>query len=317
MERRADASRASDRQRRAQRAVVGGVLASVALGFVKLIAGLLGNSSAMIADAIESFTDVLAAVVVWGGLHISGRPASARHPYGYGKAESLAAVIVALLILGAGVTIALHAARAMLTPHDAPAPWTLLVLVVVMLTKEGLFRALRAEAERAGSDALRADAWHHRSDALTSLGAFAGILVAVIGGPGWQIADEVAAMFAAAVIGYNAVRLLRAPVRELLDAHSPDLAAEAQRVASRTPGVRNVEKVIARKSGACHYIDMHVWVDPAMNVRDAHGLAHRVKDDVMRTIPGVEDVLIHIEPDARTAGNPAESPQSHRPGADG
>ena len=274
----------------------------------------------MIADAIESFTDVLAAVVVWGGLHVSGRPASARHPYGYGKAESLAAVIVALLILGAGVTIGVHAIRAMLTPHAAPAPWTLLVLALVVVTKEGLFRALRAEAQRAGSDALRADAWHHRSDALTSLAAFAGILIAVVGGEGWQVADEIAALFAAGVIAYNAMRLLGAPVRELLDAHSPDLAGEAQRVASGVPGVRNVEKVIARKSGASHFVDMHVWVDPMMNVLDAHELAHRVKDEVMRAISGVEDVLIHIEPDsrhARDAGNDAEIPHPHRELTDG
>lgn len=299
MERRVEQPRNPDRQRRAQRVVLGGVVVSVSLGVVKLLAGLLGNSSAMIADAVESFTDVVAAVVVWGGLHVSARPASERHPYGYGKAESLAAVIVALLILGAGVAIAVHATRAMLTTHDAPAPWTLLVLLLVMLTKEALFRALRAEARRAGSDALHADAWHHRSDALTSLAAFVGILIAVVGGEGWQIADEIAALFAAGVIVSNALRILRAPVRELLDAHSPDLAIEAQRIAGAVEGVRNVEKVFTRKSGVSHFVDMHVWVDPAMNVQRAHELAHRVKDAVMLAIPDVEDVLIHIEPDSR------------------
>lgn len=307
MDRRHQPARPEDRQRRAQRAVAGGVLASIALGVVKLIAGLVGNSSAMIADAIESFTDVLAAGVVLGGLHVSSRPASERHPYGYGKAESLAAVIVALLILGAGVAIGVHAVRAMLHPHAAPAAWTLLVLVVVMLTKEILFRVLRAEAVRAGSDALHADAWHHRSDALTSLAAFIGILIAVVGGEGFEIADEIAALFAAGVIVYNALRILRAPVRELLDAHSPDLASEAQRIASGVGGVRNVEKVVTRKSGTAHFIDMHVWVDPLMNVRDAHEVAHRVKDAVMLAIPEIGDVLIHIEPDSRRDGSASQN----------
>lgn len=286
-------------QRRAQRAVVWGVAASIALGFVKLIAGVVGNSSALVADAVESFADVLAAGVVWGGLHISARPATQRHPYGYGKAESLAAVIVALLILGAGVAIIAQSAMAALGSHDAPAPWTLLVLLAVMLAKETLFRVLRAEAARAESDALRADAWHHRSDALTSLAAFVGIGVAVVGGEGWYIADEIAAAFAGVIIVFNALRIMRAPVRELLDAHTEDLAIDAHRVAAGVGGVRHVEKVVARKSGTAHFIDMHVWVDPAMNVLDAHEVAHRVKDAVMEMVPGVEDVLIHIEPDAR------------------
>lgn len=290
---------APDDRSRAQRVVVIGVLTSVGLGLIKLIAGLLGHSYALVADAVESFTDVLSAAVVWGGLHISSKPASERHPYGYGKAEALAALIVALIILSAGVAIGVQSVREIVTPHTRPAAWTLLVLALVVVVKEVLFRVMRAEAARAGSSAVETDAWHHRSDALTSAAAFVGIAVAVIGGPGWEEADDIAALFAACVIVYNAARLMRAPVRELLDAQSESVAARAGEIAAGVEGVRRVQKVASRKSGTAHFVDMHVWVDPSMTVREAHDIAHRVKDAIRAELPVIEDVLIHIEPDAR------------------
>lgn len=283
---------------RAQRVVVIGVLTSIGLGLVKLVAGLLGHSYALVADAVESFTDVLSAAVVWGGLHISSKPASDRHPYGYGKAEALAALIVSLIILAAGIAIGVQATREIVTPHRTPAAWTLIVLALVIVVKEVLFRVMRAEAKRGGGDAVETDAWHHRSDALTSLAAFVGISIAVVGGPGWEVADDIAALFASCVIVYNALRLMRAPTRELLDAQSDTIVDRAAEIASGVDGVRRVEKVISRKSGVAHFVDMHIWVDPAMTVRDAHEIAHLVKHAIRREVPTVEDVLIHIEPDA-------------------
>lgn len=282
---------------RAQRVVVIGVLTSIGLGLVKLLAGVFGHSYALVADAVESFTDVLSAAVVWGGLHISSKPASDRHPYGYGKAEALAALIVSLIILAAGVAIGAQSVREILTPHRTPAAWTLAVLASVIVVKEMLFRFMRAEARRGGGDAIETDAWHHRSDALTSLAAFIGISIAVVGGPGWELADDIAALFASCVIVYNALRLMRAPVRELMDAQSDSIADRAATVASGIEGVRRVEKATSRKSGVAHFVDMHIWVDPAMSVRDAHGIAHGVKDTIRASMPEVEDVLIHIEPD--------------------
>lgn len=282
---------------RAQRVVVIGVLTSVGLGLVKLLAGVFGHSYALIADAVESFTDVLAAAVIWGGLHVSSRPASERHPYGYGKAEALAALIVSLLILAAGVAIGVQSVREVITPHKTPAAWTLLVLASVIVVKETLFRFMRAEARRGGGDAIETDAWHHRSDAITSLAAFVGISIAVVGGPGWEIADDIAALFASSVIVWNALRLLRAPVRELLDAQSESIADRAATIARGVEGVRRVEKAMSRKSGVAHFVDMHIWVDADLSVREAHLIAHRVKDAIRASAPTIEDVLIHIEPD--------------------
>ncbi|MFN8390539.1 MAG: cation diffusion facilitator family transporter [Bdellovibrionota bacterium] len=286
----------SDAVIRAQRLAALGMLFSFILGFLKLIAGLIGHSYALVADAIESFTDILASAVVWGGLQISSRPASERHPYGYGKAESLAAAAVAAMIFAAGIGIGIEAIHEILTPHHAPQPFTLAVLLVVVGVKEILYRVTHRTGKEIDSTAVTTDAWHHRSDALTSLVAFVGISVALIGGPGWEPADDWAALCAAAVILYNAVSLLIAPIRELLDVQSENLAEQARELASSVPSVAHVEKVFTRKSGRTYWIDMHLWVDGDMNIRDAHSLAHQVKDVIRGQMPSVQDVLIHLEP---------------------
>lgn len=282
-------------------ALLGG-LANVVLALIKLVAGVLGHSYALIADAIESLGDIAGSVIIWGGLHISARPRSARHPYGYGKAESLAALVVALLIMAAGIGIAVEAIREILIPHHAPEWWTLLVLIVVVATKEVLYRVTsRAAApttEGGSSTALAADAFHHRADAITSLLALVGISIALIGGKGWEPADDWAALCAAAVILFNAVRLAALPARELLDVQEESIVGSAADAAARVNGVRRVQKAFARKSGTRYWIDMHIWVDPSLSVREAHAIAHRVKDAVRAVLPAVEDVLIHIEPDA-------------------
>ncbi len=279
-----------------QRRVIVAMLVSVALGFVKLFSGLIGNSYALVADAVESLTDLAAAAVIWGGLHVSARPASERHPYGFGKAESLAALIVALLIAAAGVGIAIEALHEIITPHHAPAPFTLGVLLAAIIVKEVLYRFMRRAAAATDSIAVSADAFHHRADVITSALAFIGISVALAGGPGWEPADDWAALIAAAVILYNSFQLMHVPVRELLDVQSDELSDRVRAVAEGVIGVLRVEKVFARKSGPSYWIDMHVWVDPGMNIRDAHALSHEVKDIIRGNFPAVQDVLIHLEP---------------------
>ncbi len=281
---------------RGQRLALGGMLLNVLLAIIKLIAGLVGHSYALVADAIESIADIAGSLVIWGGLRLAARPADQRHPYGYGKAESLAAFLVSLLILGAGVGIAVEAIREILTPHHAPAPFTLFVLVSVVLAKEVMFRIVRRAASTTDSPAVRTDAWHHRADALTSLAAFVGISIALIGGPGYEPADDWAALLASGVIFFNAFKLMTGPVRELLDAHSGEIGDQACRIATAVPGIRNIQKAVARKAGTGYWVDMHARVDPAMTVREAHALAHRVKDQIRTQMPKVRDVLIHIEP---------------------
>lgn len=281
---------------RAQRLALTGLLTNLGLSGVKFSAGVMGNSYALIADAIESLADIFGSLVIWLGLRVGARPASERHPYGYGKAESLAAAVVALVLFGAGVGIAVEAVREIRTPHHAPAWWTLVVLGATVVIKEGLFRFVRRAAASSGSVAVETDAWHHRADAVTSAAAFIGISIALIGGRGYEQADDWAALFAAGIIFINAWKLLVTPVRELLDVTDQPAVERATRTAAGVPGVVTVHKVFARKSGAQLWLDMHIWVDPAMLVREAHALSHAVKDAIRNADPRVSDVLIHIEP---------------------
>lgn len=298
----------SDRVR-SQRLALWGLLANIALALVKLVAGLVGHSYALVADAIESLADIGGSVVIWGGLHVSSRPASIKHPYGYGKAEALAALAVALMILGAGVGIAVEAVREILTPHHSPAWWTLVVLVGVVGVKWALFRVTSRAAADTRSAAVHADAWHHASDAITSGAAFVGIGIAVVGRhmtgtDRFAPADDWAALLAAGLIVYNAVTLMIPPIRELLDVSEGEVTERARAAAERVAGVVRVQKAFARKSGMRYWIDMHVWVDGTLSVRDAHALAHQVKDAVRGEVPRVEDVLIHVEPAAEAAPAP-------------
>lgn len=280
------------------------MLTNFTLAFVKLAAGYFGNSYALIADAVESLTDILGSAVIWGGLHVSSRPASSKHPYGYGKAESLAALVVSLIVFLAGVGIAVEAIREIVTPHHLPEKFTLIVLVAVVIVKETLFRIARRTAKAEDSTAVETDAWHHRADAITSLAAFIGISAALYFQ--YAPADDWAALFGSAIIIFNAVHLMITPVRELLDVTSDTLVEQSKLAAGEVAGVKLVHKVFARKSGTRYWIDMHIWVEGTMTVREAHTLSHAVKDAVRAKVPSVQDVLIHIEP-------AAEPEQAKRP----
>ncbi|MGD9790208.1 MAG: cation diffusion facilitator family transporter [Phycisphaerales bacterium] len=291
-----------------QRNTLVGLVASVILAAGKLVAGLLGHSSALVADAVESLADTVGSSIVWFGLRLGGREPDERHPYGYGRAEALAAIAVGILLVLAAIVIVARATTQLLTPHTPPAPWTLAVLVVVIVVKEALFRFIIRGAEKFESDAAHADAWHHRSDAITSAAAIVGILLAVIGpsllgDPRLVLADEIAAIFAALIILWTAYRLTTPNLRELLDAESPIIASKVEHIAAEADGVRLVEKVHARKSGRGFLVDMHIHVDLNATVRDGHSIAGRVKADVRQAIPSVFHVLVHVEPAESTPDN--------------
>lgn len=274
-----------------------GLAVNACLAAGKLVAGFIGHSQALIADGVESFADVFSSVIVWRGLVVSSQPADADHPYGHGKAEPIAAAIVAGMLLSAALLISVQAVEEILRPHQGPAPFTLFVLLGVVLIKEGLFRLVLREAETLASSAVLSDAWHHRSDAITSIAAALGISVALLGGPGFEIADDVAALLAAGIIAWNGWRLLRPALAELMDA-TPDQAIPARisAIARETPGVDAIEKCLVRKMGYHYFVDMHVEVDPKMTVYQSHELAHEIKDRVRDRMPIVTDVLVHIEP---------------------
>lgn len=279
------------------RAVRLGLGVNALVAGAKLAAGLRGHSHGLTADAVESVADILGSVVVWRGVVLASKPADDDHPYGHGKAEAITSAAVATLLLLAAAGIAGQSLRDLFRDRSAPAPWTLGVLAVVILSKELVFRVVSREGRRTGSAAVQTDAWHHRSDAVTSLAAAIGILVAWLGGPAWTIADTTAAMFAAAIVAWNGWRFLRPALEELMDATpSPEITRAIRQVAEEVPGVDNVEKCLVRRMGWQLLVDMHVRVQPEMSVAEAHTIAHRVKDAVRASHAEVHDVMVHIEP---------------------
>lgn len=267
------------------------------LAVVKLVTGIVGHSYALVADAIESMADCFSSVVVWSGLRIAAKPADENHPYGHGKAEPLAAATVSLGLMAAAGVIVAQSIHEIVTPHHAPAWFTLVVLVLVILVKELLYRFVWSAGNQFGSTAMKTDAWHHRSDALTSAAAFAGISIALIGGPGYEAADDWAALAASGVIAWNAWKLLRPAVAELVDtAPPPDVLERARNAAARVTGVTGLEKSYARKMGFDYYLDLHVLVHGELTVRAGHEIAHQVKDAVRQDNPRIVEVLVHIEP---------------------
>lgn len=290
----------AEKAARGERAAQAGVVANLSLALVKFIAGVLGHSYALIADAIESAADVFSSLIVWGGLRISVREADERYPFGYGKAEPLAAMAVAFMLFGAAGGIAIQAVREILTPHHAPAPFTLGVLLAVVLVKELLFRRVFRVGEAVSSTAVRADAWHHRSDALTSLAAAIGISVALLGGPGWEPADDWAAIAAAAVIAWNGLRTFRDAARDLMDrAPRGDVIGRVAAAATAVDGVRDIHKLKVRRAGLGIYVDLDVQASPEMSLHDAHVLSGKVKSAIREALPETLGVLVHMEPDER------------------
>jgi cation diffusion facilitator family transporter len=279
------------------RVALAGMLVNFVLAVVKITAGLLGNSYVLIADGIESALDIAGSAVIWGGLKFAARPPDATHPYGHGKAEPMAAGIVAAGVIIAAIGLAIQSVREIFTPHHGPAPFTLIVLIIVIIVKEFLFRSVSRLGRNVASTAVLTDAWHHRSDALTSAAAFVGISIALIGGEGWQSADDWAALFACSIIAANGYRLLFPAIHEMMDtAPRGEIVALIQRAASSVPGVLEVEKCLVRKMGLSFYVDLHVGVDGGISVRDGHHIAHLVKDVIKQTDSRIADVLVHVEP---------------------
>ncbi len=283
--------------RAGQRLAQAGLVVNAVLAVVKLVAGLVGNSYALVADAIESATDMIGSLVVWSGLRIASKDPNERYPFGYGRAEALAAATMASLMLGAALGIAIKAVQEIRTPHHAPAPFTLAVLAVVIVVKELLAKRVLRVSHATGSMVVRADAWHHRSDAITSGAAFLGIGAALLGGEGWEPADDWAALVAAVVICVNGSWLLRSALADLMDrAPEPALLVTVATAALETPGVLAIEKLKVRRSGTGLYVDIHVQADPALSLHDAHILSGCVKSAIRAQVPVALGVLIHMEP---------------------
>lgn len=276
-----------------------GLVINVALAVAKIAAGILGNAYVLIADGIESALDVGGSIVIWGGLKVAARPPDATHPYGHGKAEPVAAAIVAAGVIAAALGLAIESVREVFLPHQAPAPYTLLVLIVAVVAKELLYRYVVRFGRDVESTAMQTDAWHHRTDALTSVAALIGISISLVGGERWQSADNWAALFACGLIAVNGCRILWPAVHEIMDTAPRGEIVETVQISARSvPGVIEIEKCYIRKMGLSFYVDLHVGVDGAISVREGHHIAHEVKRAIQKSDNRIADVLVHIEPAA-------------------
>jgi cation diffusion facilitator family transporter len=273
------------------------LVANIALCVIKACAGVLGNSYALIADAIESLSDVFSSFVVFVGLRLAARPPDDTHPYGHGKFEPLAGLVVGVALLAAAAFIAIESVREIMHPHHAPAPFTLVVLTLSILAKAYLVKYVSRSRDFSSSTALQGDAAHHLSDLVTSAAAFVGISIAIIGGAGYEAADDAAALAASGIITLSALSLLRRTILELVDtAPSPQIVVEVRKAASGVAGVLGTHKCIIRKIGVDLYVDLDVLCDPEATIRFGHEVAHNVGEAIHRAIPTVAKVLVHVEP---------------------
>lgn len=273
------------------------IAGNIFLAIIKGLAGIFGNSYALIADAIESTTDIFSSLLVLFGLKYAKRPADENHPYGHGKIEPLITFLVVGFLITSATIIAYESIMNILTPHKTPKSWTLLVLGTIILWKEISYRVVLKKSIQTNSSSLKADAWHHRSDAITSVMAFIGISIALIFGKGYETADDWAALAASFFIVYNGYLIFRPALGEIMDEHLyDDLIDEIRDVSTTVDGIMGTEKCFIRKAGTKYHIDLHAQVDGKISVKEGHDLSHQLKDRLRRDIPNIGHVLIHIEP---------------------
>lgn len=285
------------REQTALRTTYFSMAGNAALALIKGAAGYFGNSYALIADAIESTTDIFSSLLVWFGIKYASRPADQNHPYGHGRAEPLMTfAVVGFLIISATI-IAYESIRNIGTPHELPKGYTLIILGAIIIWKETSYRLVLKKSKETNSSSLKADAWHHRSDAITSVAAFIGISVALLLGKGYEAADDWAALFAAAFILYNSYVIFRPALGEIMDENvHDDLIEEIREVAANVSGVVATEKCLIRKAGMQYHVDLHAIVEASITVRQGHQVAHDLKDTLEREMPQLANVLVHIEP---------------------
>ena len=273
------------------------IIGNTSLALIKGVAGYFGNSYALVADAIESTTDIFASFLVLFGIKYASRPADKNHPYGHGRIEPLVTFLVVGFLIISATIIAYESIQNIGTPHALPKAWTLIVLGGIIIWKEISFRVVLKKSIETNSSSLKADAWHHRSDAITSVAAFIGISIALIFGKGYETADDWAALFAAGFILYNSYQIFRPALGEIMDEHLyDDLVLEIRQIALQVDGVLGTEKCFVRKAGMQYHVDLHAKVSGSITVREGHTIAHHLKDTLRKELPQLGQVLIHIEP---------------------
>jgi cation diffusion facilitator family transporter len=284
-------------QKTAVKTIYFSIFSSALLATIKWIAGYFGNSYALIADAIESTTDILSSTLVLLGLKYSNRPADKNHPYGHGRIEPLVTFLVVGFLIFSASIIARQSIINMQTPHELPRAYTLIILGGIIIWKEASYRLVLKKSKETKSSSLKADAWHHRSDAITSVAAFIGITIALFLGKGYESADDWAALFASGFILYNCYLIFRPALGEIMDEHThDDIIEKIRQISSKTEGVIDTEKCFVRKTGMKFHIDLHITVDSKISVKEGHDISHKLKNKLEKELPELSNVLIHIEP---------------------
>lgn len=284
-------------EKKAINTIVFSIVGNCFLALIKGFAGFFGNSYALIADAIESTTDIFSSILVLFGLKYANKPADKNHPYGHGKIEPLITFLLVGFLVISATFIAHESIQNIRNPHALPEKWTLIVLALIIAWKELSFRIVIQKSKETNSSSLKADAWHHRSDAITSIAAFIGISMALMLGKGYESADDWAALFASAFILYNSYLIFRPALGEIMDEHFyDDLVEDIRRISLTVDGIIATEKCFIRKVGMIYHVDLHAKVNGSISVTEGHILAHQLKDTLRAEIPQLGHVLIHIEP---------------------
>ncbi|HTA62544.1 MAG TPA: cation diffusion facilitator family transporter [Bacteroidia bacterium] len=284
-------------QTKAVKATYISIIGNAGLAVIKGLTGYFGNSYALIADAIESTSDIFSSLLVLFGIKYASKPADKNHPYGHGRAEPLITFMVVGFLIASAILIAYQSIHNIQTPHNTPKPYTLIVLGIIIIIKETFYRIVSRKSLETNSSSLKADAWHHRADAITSLTAFIGISIALIMGKGYETADDWAALVASVIIFYNAYHIFRPALGEIMDEQLYDgLIAEIRSVSKTVTGVIDTEKCLVRKTGMTFHVDLHILVESNISVKQGHDIAHKLKEHLMKELPQVADVLIHVEP---------------------
>jgi cation diffusion facilitator family transporter len=307
-----------DLYQQTRRAARAGLVVTLGLGLAKFLGGWLGNSLALLSDAVHSIGDALASASILLALRWAESPPDREHPYGHTRIETVAASNVALLLVGSSLWIAWEALSTWNDPSPAPHWATLVIALVSVLLNEGLFRYSLAVARRTGSKAVEASAWDQRLDVFGSLVVLLALSVTLWGGPGWHTLDHLAALAVAGIIFWAGASLFWESLQDLMDRQAdPEILATLRALAQAVPGVRGVEKLLARKSGLEYFVDIHVEVDPDLSVREGHRIGHVVKDSLLAAGLAVKDVLVHIEPADRSQGSEQQRSEvraaEHRP----
>ncbi len=273
------------------------IISNASLATIKWVAGYFGNSYALIADAIESTTDIFSSTIVLLGIKYSNKPADENHPYGHGKIEPIVTFVVVGFLVVAAFIIAKQSIHNIGTPHEVPKAYTLIILGIIIAWKEISYRLVIKKSKETKSTSLKADAWHHRSDAITSVAAFIGISIALILGKGFESADDWAALFASGFILYNCYLIIRPAFGEIMDEHTHDeIVLRVRNISKKVEEIINTEKCFVRKTGTKYHVDLHITVDGSISVREGHSISHNLKDKIKMEMPEILNILIHVEP---------------------